>query len=51
MMVAVVESDRAENVDRFLVETRLHQWIQIRILPSLPIEEGMKDVQEGTPLF
>jgi hypothetical protein len=51
MMVAVVESDRAENVDRFLVETRLHQWNQIRILPSLPIEEGMKDVQEGTPLF
>jgi uncharacterized protein with GYD domain len=50
-MVAVVESDRAENVDRFLVETRLHQWNQIRILPSLPIEEGMKDVQEGTPLF
>jgi hypothetical protein len=50
-MVAVVESDRAENVDRFLVEMRLHQWNQIRILPSLPIEEGMKDVQEGTPLF
>ena len=51
MMVAVVESDRAENVDRFLVETRLHQWNQIRILPSLPIEEGMEDVQEATPLF
>ena len=50
-IVAVVESDRAENVDRFLVETRLHQWNQMRILPSLPIEEGLKDVQEGTPLF
>jgi hypothetical protein len=50
-IVAVVDSDRAENVDRFLVETRLHQWNQIRILPSMPIEEGMKDVQEGTPLF
>jgi hypothetical protein len=24
---------------------------QIRILPSLPIEEGMKDVQEGTTPF
>jgi hypothetical protein len=41
----------AVRTTRFLVETRLHQWNQIRILPSLPIEEGMKDVQEATPLF
>lgn len=51
MMVSVVEADKAEDVDRFLLETRLHQWNSVRILPSLPIEEGMKDVQEGMPLF
>ncbi len=51
MMVAVVEAEKAEDVDRFLLETRLHQWNSVRILPSLPIEEGMKDVQEGVPLF
>jgi uncharacterized protein with GYD domain len=51
LTVAVVEADKAENVDRFLVETRLHQWNTMRVLPSLPMEEGMKDVQEGKSLF
>ena len=51
MTVVVVEAEKAENVDRFLVETRLHQWNTIRVLPSLTIEEGMKDVQEGESLF
>ena len=51
MTVAVVEADKAEEVDRFLVETRLHQWNTMRILPSMPMAEGMKDVQEGESLF
>jgi hypothetical protein len=38
-------------VDRFIVESRLMQWNRIRILPSLSMEEGMKDVQEATSLF
>jgi hypothetical protein len=49
--VVIVESDRAEAVDAFLVQTRLNQWNRLHILPSLPIEEGMKDVAEGTSLF
>jgi hypothetical protein len=51
IVVTVVEADKAENVDRFIVETRLNQWNAMRILPSLPIEEGMKDVQESESLF
>ena len=51
MTVIVVEADTADAVDRFLVETRLHQWNSVRVLPSLPIEEGLKDVQEGASLF
>jgi hypothetical protein len=47
----VVEADRSEAVDRFLVEARFPQWNSVRILPSQSIEEGMKDVQESTPLF
>jgi uncharacterized protein with GYD domain len=50
-VVAVVESDRADKVDRFLIETRLPQWNQIRLLPSLPMEEAMKEVQDARPLF
>ncbi len=49
--VVVVEAEKAESVDEFLVESRLHQWNTMRILPSLPMEEGMKDVAEGTSLF
>ncbi len=49
--VVVVEAEKAENVDQFLVETRLHQWNTMRVLPSLPLEEGLKDVRDGTPLF
>jgi hypothetical protein len=49
--VTVVEADTAEAVDEFIVGTRLHQWNRMRILPSKPVEEGMKDIQEGESLF
>lgn len=50
-IVAIVDSDKADNVDRFLVETRLGQWNSVRILPSLTIEEGMQEMQTLTPIF
>ena len=49
--VVIVETERPEALDTFLVETRLYQWNQLRVLPSLPLQEGMKEVQEGTSLF
>jgi hypothetical protein len=51
LTVAVVEADKAENVDQFIMGTRLNQWNAVRVLPSRPIEEGIKEVQESTPLF
>ena len=51
VVVVVVEADQSEAVDRFIVESRLMQWNRIRILPSLSMEEGMKDVQEAKSLF
>ncbi len=50
-IVVIVEAERSENVDRFLVETRLGHWNAVRILPSLTMEEGMKEVQAATPVF
>ena len=47
----VVESDRAEEVDAFLMQSRLAQWNRMRVIPSLGMEEGMKDIAEGTSLF
>lgn len=49
--VVVVEAERAEDVDRFLVESRLHQWNTMRVLPSQPMEAGMRDIQERESLF
>ena len=49
--VVILETDRAENLDAFLVQSHLNQWDRLHIMPSIPIEEGMKDVAEGSSLF
>jgi hypothetical protein len=51
IVVAVVQADGPEPVDRFIVESRLHQWNRVRILPSLTIEEGMQDIANSTSLW
>lgn len=50
-IVMIVEAERSEALDTFLVDTRLSQWNQVRILPSLPMEESLRELQEGTALF
>jgi hypothetical protein len=50
-VVVIVETARAEALDSFLVDTRLAHWNQVRILPSLPMEAAMREVEEGTSLF
>jgi len=49
--VAVIEAKNGEDLDQFLVESRLPQWNSIRIIPSLPMEEGMKDIAAQSALF
>ncbi|HEX6454349.1 MAG TPA: hypothetical protein VF060_33425 [Trebonia sp.] len=51
MVVTIVETERPEALDAFLVDSRLPQWNQVRILPSLPMEESMRELQEATVLF
>ena len=51
LVVTVVEADTAESVHQFLSTSRLNQWNTVRVVPCLPVEEGMKEIQEGTPLF
>lgn len=51
MTVVIVEAERADDLDDFLEASRLHQWNQLRILPSFSMEEGMRDLQEATTLF
>jgi uncharacterized protein with GYD domain len=51
MVVTIVETDRAEALDSFLVASRLSQWNQVRVLPSVPMQEAMQELQETNSLF
>jgi hypothetical protein len=51
LVVTVVETDDAEKVHQFLADSRLSQWNTVRVVPALTVQEGMKEIQEGTPLF
>lgn len=51
LTVAIVEADKTEPVDRFLVESRLAQWNKVRVIPSRTVEEGMSELQEQPPVF
>ena len=51
MTVTIAEADSAESLDAFLFATRLHQWNQLRIIPSHTMEQGMKEIAEATALL
>jgi hypothetical protein len=51
LSVVVVESAKAEAVDQFISESGLAQWNSIRVLPSLTLEEGMKEVAASKSIF
>lgn len=48
--VVIVEST-AEALDQFLVDSHLAQWNSVKVLPSVPIEEGLRQATEATMLF
>lgn len=50
-VVAVLESDRAENIDQFLIDSRLAHWNRIEVLPSRSMEESIHEVAEAKPIF
>jgi hypothetical protein len=51
MLVVIVETDRAEALDNFVVDSRLAQWNTVRILPSVTMQDAMGELQEATTLF
>jgi hypothetical protein len=51
LTVVVTEAERAEDLDAFILESRLAQWNTVRVIPSHPMEVGMKEIVEGTSLF
>jgi hypothetical protein len=51
MVVTIVEAAKSEDLDRFLVDSKIAQWNTIRVLPSLPMEQGLGEVQSSTTIF
>ncbi|MBH1936409.1 hypothetical protein I5Q34_19375 [Streptomyces sp. AV19] len=51
LIIVIVEADTSENVDRFLVESRIPQWNRVHILPSLKMEEVLDEVRELEAIF
>ena len=49
--VVIVETDRPENLDAFLTESRLPQWNSMRVIPSRPIAEGVAELDASPSLF
>ena len=49
--VTVIEAANGEDLDRFIVESRLAQWNSIRVLPSLSMAEGMAELEGQPALF
>jgi len=51
VLVVIVETDSAEALDSFVTDSRLSQWNQVRILPSVPMQQAMQELQETASLF
>jgi hypothetical protein len=49
--VVVLEASSGEDLDRFIVDSRLAQWNAIHILPSLPMIEGLEELQAQDTIF
>jgi len=52
ILVAVVRSEKAEAVDRFISESNLSQWNKVKVLPSHTLDEpdSQRDL-EIAPIF
>jgi hypothetical protein len=51
LTVVIVESDKAESIDAFLMAARLPQWNKVRVIPSHHIAEAMGELNEAPALF
>lgn len=49
--VLIVEAGNAEELDAMISESRLAHWNTVRVIPSMPMAEAMKELSEGDSLF
>lgn len=49
--VVIVQADTGEALDQFLVESRLPQWNSVRVLPSLPMQAAMQEINSQPAIY
>ena len=51
LSVVVVEADKIEAVDQFILQSGLEQWNSVRILPSNTMQDGMREIEKTKTIF
>jgi uncharacterized protein with GYD domain len=51
LVVIIAEAQKVEAIDTFLEHSRLGHWNNVRVLPSLTMEEGMQQLRDQSPIF
>jgi hypothetical protein len=49
--VTIVEAKSGEDLDRFLLESRLAQWNSVRVVPSIPMQEALEEIASQPVVF
>jgi hypothetical protein len=44
LTVIVAEAPKMESLHEFIADSGLAQWNQVRVVPSMTVEDGLKDV-------
>jgi hypothetical protein len=44
--VSVVEAKNGEDLDQFIVDSRLAQWNSVRVLPAKTMQEGVAEIEQ-----
>lgn len=51
LSVIVVEAEKGQALDQFIMESGLEKWNSVRVLPSLTLEEGMREMTSTKTIF
>ena len=48
---AFVEADKVEALNDLITQSGLIQWQSVEIVPTTPLEEGMKQIENLKPIY
>jgi len=51
IITTVVEADKIEATNQFVTESKLEHFNRVRIIPSVPLKEGLEEVAKQHTIF